>query len=95
VWLQDVMSGEGTEPFRVLTTRDGGRTWSVAKDPPAPPREDPARSEAPCPRDVCWTVSQDEETVRVERRERGAEAQERARLPVRWRREGKRLVPER
>lgn len=92
VWLSDV--NEENAPVRAITTRDGGRTWSTAKQaPPIPPRE--PEDEARGPAGVHWKVSSDDQVTRVERQEPGGATQVRALLPIFWRREGKKLIPAR
>jgi hypothetical protein len=96
VWLLD-MNAE--RPLaRMLTTGDGGRTWSAVKQPRSePPSSPPAQSrmEARSPSGGRWVVTAEEEGTRVERHEQGVPVQLRAVLPKEWRREGTRLVPAR
>lgn len=92
VWLVDV--NEENAPLRAITTRDGGRTWSIPKQPPRQPPSEP-ESEARGPAGGRWKVSSDDQVTRVERREPGGATQVRALLPLIWRREGDRLVPAR
>ena len=95
VWLED-MNGEKPRA-RVLTTRDGGRTWSVAKNPPRQPPTQPTESrlEAQDASGIRWKVTVDDQVTRVERHEQGAPTQTRSVLPRYWRREGNKLVPTR
>jgi hypothetical protein len=94
VWLYDV-GAEAPPLLRAITTRDGGRTWKdsaqsrspSAESPPTPP------GEVLDARGTRWTLTQDEQTVRLERHVPGAPAQVRTELPVSWEREGSRLVP--
>jgi hypothetical protein len=96
VWLRDM--NEESSPLRVLTTRDGGRTWRAVKKPPQarPPAQSPeSQLEARGPTGVRWEVTSDEQVTRVERQEQGAPARICALLPRYWRREGNMLVPAR
>jgi hypothetical protein len=88
VWLQDV-NGEDSAPVTALTTRDGGRTWKSATEPRPPAQAVPAAQ------DTRWKLTQDGQTVRLERQEPGGPSQVRAELPVNWERKGARLVPRR
>jgi hypothetical protein len=92
VWLSDV--NEENAPIRAITTRDGGRTWSTAKQTPRMPPPEP-EAEARGPEGVHWKVSSDDQLTRVERQEPGGATQVRALLPIFWRREGNELVPAR
>ncbi len=96
VWLRDVNAEEA--PPRALTTVDGGRTWSAAKQQPTrqpPAQPPPSRLEARSPSGGRWVVTSSEQVTRVERHEQGAPVQLRALLPRNWRREKTRLVPAR
>ena len=96
VWLEDVNGGDSA-PITALTTRDGGRTWKSATEPLPPAHASPATSpyEALDARGTRWTLTQDEQAVRLERQEQGAPSQVRAELPANWQRKGSRLVPKR
>jgi len=96
VWLVDM--NEEKLPARVLTTRDGGRSWRAAKNPPQEPppaSSTESRLVAQGPSGVRWQVTADEQVSRVERQERGAPVQTRALVPRYWRREKGKLVPTR
>lgn len=92
VWLVD--TNQENAPPRAIVTRDGGRTWSTAKQPPPmpPPRPD---LEARGPAGELWKVTPEEQATRVERQAPGGTAEVRAVLPRTWRREGNKLVPAR
>jgi hypothetical protein len=96
VWLQDV-NGEDSAPVTALGSQDGGRTWKSATEPLPPAQSAPAASlhEALDARGTRWTLTQDGQTVRLERQEPGAPSQVRAELPANWERKGSRLVPKR
>ncbi len=95
VWLEDV---NGEAPLHVLTTSNGGRTWSTPKQPPQeqPPAQ-PTGSplEALDSTGVRWAVRHEEESIRVERQEPGAAPEVRATLPAMLQRKGNKLVPAR
>lgn len=86
VWMLDT-NGENPLP-RVLTTRDGGRTWKAEKKPPQ--AQPPAQ-----PTTEPWVIHSDEQGTRLEYQEQGAPVQLRTFLPRYWRREGNMLVPAR
>jgi hypothetical protein len=90
VWLSDV--NEENAPVRAITTRNGGRSWSTAKQPPRMPAPKP-EPETRGPSGVSWKLSSDDQFTRVERQEPGGTPQVRAQLPLSWRREGDKLVP--
>jgi hypothetical protein len=93
VWLEDV---NGEAPPHVLTTSNGGRTWSTPTQPPQdPPPAQPAESslEARDSTGAHWAVRHEETSIRVERQEPGAPLEVRATFPTLLRREGKKLVP--
>jgi hypothetical protein len=94
VWLVDV--NEESPLARVLTTRDGGRTWSAGtkplqEQPPAPPAA--SRLKARSASGVRWELIAEEQVLRLERHEQDAPAQTRVLLPRFWRREKNRLRP--
>lgn len=89
-WLVD--TNEENAPPRAITTRDGGRTWSTAKQPPPMPPAQPEH-EAREPSGVLWKMTPEEQATRVERQAPGGTAEVRALLPRSWRREGNKLVP--
>ncbi len=93
VWLED-MNGEMPQA-RVLTTRDGGKTWSVAKNSPQQPPAEPTESrlKAQDASGARWEVTIEDQMTRVQRHEDGSPAQTRALLPRYWRREGDKLAP--
>jgi len=96
VWLQDM--NEDKPLPRVLTTRDGGRSWNAVKNPlPAQPPAQSAESRlvATGSSGVRWKLTADAQAARVERHEQSASVHTVALLPRFWRREGNKLVPAR
>jgi hypothetical protein len=93
VWLEDV---NGEAPPHVLTTSNGGRTWSTPKQPPREQPPEPStepRMEVRSSTGTRWAVTQEDESLRVERQEPGAPTEVRATLPTSLRRKGNKLVP--
>jgi len=95
VWLEDV---NGEAPRHVLTTSNGGRTWSTPKQPP---QDKPPAQPAESPLEVRdstgtrWAVRHEETAIRVERQESGAPPEVRATLSAMLQRKGDKLVPAR
>jgi hypothetical protein len=94
VWLEDV---NGEAPRHVLTTSNGGRTWSTPEQPPEarPPESPPESLEARDATGARWAVRHEDEALRVEYQPPGAAPEVRSTLPMLLERKGNRLVPSR